>query len=96
MRLDLTPLLLENMMNPRTIVVVSGAFLIIVGVALIVVQFWLYATTPGFQPPSRSLNLEAVGTQAEVRTTYVGLALVLIGAFLEAMALFVRRTGSDR
>jgi len=83
-------------MNPRTIVVSSGALLIAIGVGLILVQFWLYATTPEFQPPSRSLGLEAAGTRAEVRTTYVGLTLVVVGASLEVAGLFVGRGDGQR
>lgn len=69
----------------------SGTFLIVVGVVLIVAQFWLYATTPEIQLPTRELNLGAAGAEAQVKTTYVGLALVVAGAFLQAVALVVRR-----
>lgn len=77
-------------MNARTIVVASGAALIIIGIGLIVVQFWLSATSPDFVPRSRSLNLQALGAKAELQTTYVGLALVVIGAFLEVIGLLVK------
>lgn len=78
-------------MNARTVVIASGAILIVIGVGLILVQFWLYATTPDFTQPARSVNLEAIGAKAEVKTTYVGFALVVVGAFLEAVGLLVRK-----
>lgn len=82
-------------MDPRTLVVASGALLIAIGVGLVVAHSWLGATTPEFQPPSRALGPEGAGARAEVQTTYVGLAPVVVGAFLEAVGLFGRREGRD-
>lgn len=78
-------------MTGRVIVIASGAALIVVGVGLIVAQFWISATAPEFVAPSRSMNLEALGAKAEVNTTYIGFALVVVGAFLEVVGLLVRK-----
>lgn len=77
------------------ITLLSGLLLLIVGLALIVIQFYFQLTAPEITMPSRSLNLEAGGAKANVSTTYIGLALVVVGAFLEAVGLVFGRDGSD-
>jgi len=71
------------MINPKLIVIFSGLFLIIVGVGLIAVQFYFQVSAPEIAFPQRGANLEAAGVKASVSTTYVGLILVVVGAFLE-------------
>lgn len=83
-------------MNPKLIVIFSGLFLMVVGVALIVIQFYFQMTVPEAVMPARSLNLEAAGAKAHVSTTYIGLALVVAGTFLESIGfLFGRERDRD-
>jgi uncharacterized membrane protein len=73
----------------------SGVALIAVGVILICVQIWLQVAVPAFQAPSRSLGVEGLGTKASVQTTYVGLVLVVLGAFLEIIGYLGARPRSE-
>ena len=73
------------MLRPQWLIMATGVALVAVGVVLIVAQIWLQITLPEVQFPSRSANLEGVGAKASVTTTYVGLVLVVIGAFLEVI-----------
>lgn len=80
-------------MDPRMIVTLSGAILIVVGIGLIIAQFWL-GVSADTALPSRSVGFDAGIVSAEVSTTYVGLALVVIGAVLEALGLIAKRSGN--
>lgn len=73
------------MERSQTIIMVTGAFLILVGVGLIVAQIWLLTTSPEIQFPTRGLDVEGLGAKASVKTTYVGLVLVVVGAILETI-----------
>lgn len=71
------------MLRPQMMIMLTGAFLIIVGVGLIVFQMWVETTSPGIQFNPRSLNIEGVGAKASITTTYVGLIIAAIGSVLE-------------
>lgn len=82
-------------MSPKLIVILSGLFLIIVGVVLIAIQFYFQVSAPDIVFPQRGLNLEAVGAKADVTTTYVGLALVVAGMFLELVGFIVGKNTNE-
>ena len=82
-------------MNPRMIVIYSGLFLMIVGVVLIAFQFYFQVTAPDVTFSERSMNLEGAGASANVTTTYVGLILVVAGAFLQMFGLIVGKNKSE-
>lgn len=73
-------------MKPQKVVLWTGAALILTGLALVVAQFWVQMGAPETNFPTRSLTIEGAGAKAGVNTTYVGLALVVVGAFLESLA----------
>lgn len=78
-------------MRANSFVLISGAILILVGLGLIVTQFYLQTTTAQEVVfPTRDVRISAAGVEAGVSTTYVGLALVIVGAFLEAISLVVK------
>jgi uncharacterized membrane protein len=84
------------MKNPKLIVIFSGLFLMIVGVGLILVQFYFQISAPEIIFPQRGANLEAVGVKAGVATTYVGLVLVVVGAFLEIVGYIFGKSSDDK
>ena len=63
----------------------TGAFLIFVGVGFIAAQIWLQVISPETTFPSRGLDVEGAGAKASLKTTYVGLVLVMVGAILEVI-----------
>jgi hypothetical protein len=69
----------------------TGTFLILVGVGLIVAQIWLQVTSPETAFPVRSLEIEGAGAKASLKTTYVGLVLVVVGAVLEAIGFLASK-----
>ena len=78
-------------MSPKMIAILSGLFLVITGVILIAIQFYFQVSEPDVVFPQRGLHLEAAGASANVSTTYVGLALVIAGSFLEVIGFVVGR-----
>lgn len=84
------------MINPKLIVIFSGLFLVIVGVGLIAVQFYFQVSAPDIAFPQRGANLEAAGVKASVSTTYVGLILVVVGAFLEMVGLVFGKRADEQ
>lgn len=83
------------MAKPQVIIMWSGVVLIALGVILISVQMVLQIAVPAFEAPSRSLGLEGLGAKASVQTTYVGLVLVVVGAFLEIVGYVGARPRLD-
>jgi uncharacterized membrane protein len=71
----------------------SGAFLILVGVALVIAQMFIQVNKPETHSEfaSRSLNLQAPGAKAAVQTTYVGLVMIVVGAGLEVVGFVSAR-----
>jgi hypothetical protein len=67
----------------QLIIMVCSAILIIFGLGLIAVQMWVQVTAPDIEFRPRGIGLETMGTKASVNTTYVGLIIVVVGAFLE-------------
>ena len=82
-------------MSPKIVVILSGLFLMIAGVVLIGIQFYFQVSAPDIVFPQRGLNLEAAGAKANVSTTYVGLALVIAGVFLEIVGLILGKSKSE-
>ena len=76
---------------PQMTIMFSGVFLIVVGVALVVVQMWLEVTAPEIKFAPRGLAMEGAGAKASVNTTYVGLVLAVLGAFLEMVGYLAAR-----
>ena len=72
---------------PQLIMMGSGALLIIVGLVLTIVQF------RRGQAEDRHMErgLHVGGDGVRVKTTYVGLLIVAIGALLEALAAYLWR-----
>jgi uncharacterized membrane protein len=67
----------------QLIVLLSGALLIVVGLVLVCWQFYILASMPKPNFPDRELQ---VTQQAiHLRTTYVGLMVLVTGAVLEAV-----------
>jgi hypothetical protein len=79
--------------DAQTVIMLSGAILIVGGLILIGAQFWievsLSADAPNFA--KRGANLEAAGVTASVQTTYVGLVVLIVGAFLEVVGFIAAR-----
>jgi hypothetical protein len=61
----------------------SGALLVVVGIGLIIAQMWIEVTIPAQEFAKRSAAFKGAGTEASVQTTYVGLIVLYVGAFLE-------------
>ena len=78
-------------MSGKLIVLLSGVFVLVAGVGLIVTQFVLQITMPYYEAASRSVGFEAYGVRAEASTTYIGFALVIAGVVLEVVGLAVGR-----
>lgn len=85
------------MFKPQTLVMLTGLFLIVVGVGLIVAQIWIQVDNPDFDAPSRSLDVGGAGAEASVQTTYPGVVLTVLGVVLEAVGFLAtkpwRQTG---
>jgi hypothetical protein len=73
---------------PQLLLLGSGALLIIAGFIMTAAQF-TQQTARGTEPLPRVLKVDKSGF--EVRTTYVGLILIAIGAALEALGAFLWR-----
>ena len=67
---------------PQLIVMLSGAALLVAGLVLVVVQLAVEMNAPTFVPSTRSIETSATGG-IKLRTTYVGLVVMAIGAALE-------------
>jgi hypothetical protein len=66
------------------VVLLSGAVLIVVGLVLVVLQF--FGDTSAAAPMTRELSVSA--ESAALKTNYVGVVLVGIGAALEVFGLW--------
>ena len=76
----------------RTIIMLSGALLIVVGLALTIDQFWLQFHTDKVIPvAARKLGIGAAGAEATLETTYVGLVPMVLGVFLEIVGYIAGR-----
>jgi hypothetical protein len=71
------------MQRAQLIIMLSGALLIVVGIGLIIAQMWIEVTIPAHEFAQRGATLEGAGTKTSVQTTYVGLIVLFVGAFLE-------------
>ena len=71
------------MQRAQLIIMLSGALLIVVGIGLIIAQMWVEVSIPAHEFAHRSATFEGAGTKASVQTTYVGLIVLFVGAFLE-------------
>lgn len=79
------------MKQAQLIIMLSGALLIVVGIGLIVAQMWIEVTIPTQEFARRGASLEGAGTKASVQTTYVGLIVLFVGAFLEIVGYVAGR-----
>jgi uncharacterized membrane protein len=70
--------------TPQLIIMLSGAVLIVAGLALIAVQFNQEVLISGSRPASRTIETDPSGG-LKLTTTYVGLVVVAIGALLETV-----------
>ena len=71
------------MQRAQLIIMLSGALLVVVGIGLIIAQMWIEVTIPAHDFAKRGATFTGAGTQASVETTYVGLIVLYVGAFLE-------------
>lgn len=69
---------------PQLIIMLSGAALITVGIMLVIMQFAHEMQLPQYMPSTRGLEF-GPAEGIKLSTTYVGLILVGIGAFLEVV-----------
>ena len=69
----------------------SGAFLIVVGIGLIIAQMSIEVFIPTQEFAQRGATLEGAGTKASIQTTYVGLIVLFVGAFLEIIGYVAGR-----
>ena len=83
------------MARAQALIMWSGVALICAGVILIGAQIWIQVNVPTFQAQSRSLGVEGLGTKASLQTTYIGLVLVVVGAFLEIIGYLGARPRSE-
>jgi hypothetical protein len=67
----------------QLIIMLSGALLVVVGIGLIIAQMWIEVTIPAQEFAKRAATFKGAGTEATVQTTYVGLTVLYVGAFLE-------------
>lgn len=68
----------------QLVVVISGAALIVLGAILVVVQMILQNRYPKAKHASRSLDVSGpFKIKAALKTTYVGLLMILLGIVLE-------------
>ena len=58
----------------------TGALLVLVGIGLVIVQFWIVAHAPMPEFPSRGASVSETG--ASINTTYIGAIVIAIGAVL--------------
>lgn len=79
------------MQRAQLIIMLSGALLIVVGIGLIVAQMWIEVTIPAHAFDQRSGMLKGAGTEVSVQTTYVGLIVLFVGAFLEIVGYVAGR-----
>ena len=79
------------MERAQRIIMLSGAVLIVAGIGLIIAQMWIEVTQPQHAFSQRGASLEGAGTKATVQTTYVGLIIVFVGAFLEIVGYVASR-----
>ena len=85
------------MARSQAVIMWSGVALICAGILLVGAQIWIQIYVPTFQAASRSLGVEGLGTKASLQTTYIGLILVVLGAFLEIIGyLGARPRSGDR
>jgi hypothetical protein len=70
---------------------VSGAVLIAVGIAFVAIQMYLAVYHPEIPFPERGASLANSALTATVKTTYVGLIMIVVGAFLETVGYLGER-----
>jgi hypothetical protein len=75
----------------QLIIMLSGALLIFVGIGLVIAQMWIEVTVPAHEFAKRGASFEGAGTKTEVHTTYVGLIVLYLGAFLEIIGYVTGR-----
>jgi hypothetical protein len=79
------------MEHPQLIIMLSGVLCILVGLGLVVAQMWIEVTNPAHTFAQRGATMEGAGIKTSVQTTYVGLIVLLIGAFLETVSYVASR-----
>ena len=84
------------MPRAQLIIMLSGALLIVVGIGLIIVQMWIEVTMPAHDFAQRGAMLEGAGTKASVQTTYVGVIVLFLGAFLEIIGYVAGKPWNTR
>ncbi len=80
---------------PQLIIMLSGAALIIIGVALVCLQFYHESQMQGLTPVMRGLTVDPRGTSS-LQTTYVGLIVIAIGAVLEVVGILAARRSTPK